>query len=311
MNKNVKKSELTIASLESRSRQITRKATGPRTAAGKERSKRNAVKHGILSRAVLLPNESRSEFDALLRRLWKNHQPEGDEELLVEKLATLWWRYHRLLIAEAAEIQKGTAFLEWDEQDQLERDAQESPHNNSLDVFADEVGLTRKLANFRILERCLTLLDRLWFEFERYGFDSESNEIILTKLYGSSDHCVATLFDTYRAYKNVAKCSEGMSEGDKCERVEQWKSFFLSELQKEIHRLNQYKKASAPILAERLRLESLRLNVPDSPHLDRLLKYEASLERAIDRTLAQLERFQRMRLGQSVTPPIKLDISAS
>jgi hypothetical protein len=45
--------------------------------------------------------------------------------------------------------------------------------------------------------------------------------------------------------------------------------------------------------------------------LDRLPRYEASIERSFDRTLTQLERIQRMRLGQPVAPPIKVDISSS
>jgi hypothetical protein len=44
----------------------------------------------------------------------------------------------------------------------------------------------------------------------------------------------------------------------------------------------------------------LRRSIPDSHRLERLLRYEASLERAFDRTLSQLERLQRMRLGQPV-----------
>ena len=43
---------------------------------------------------------------------------------------------------------------------------------------------------------------------------------------------------------------------------------------------------------------------------DRLLRYEGSLERAFDRTLVQLERLQRLRLGQPVPPPIKVSLSA-
>jgi hypothetical protein len=39
------------------------------------------------------------------------------------------------------------------------------------------------------------------------------------------------------------------------------------------------------------------LRCPDAPAFDRLLRYEASLERSFDRTLGQLERLQRMRLG--------------
>jgi hypothetical protein len=44
--------------------------------------------------------------------------------------------------------------------------------------------------------------------------------------------------------------------------------------------------------------------------LNRFPRYEASIDRAFDRTLTQLERVQRMRLGQPVAPPIKLDISS-
>ncbi len=43
--------------------------------------------------------------------------------------------------------------------------------------------------------------------------------------------------------------------------------------------------------------------------LDRLLRYEASLDRSFDRTLTQLERLQRMRLGHAVPPPVKVELS--
>jgi hypothetical protein len=40
-------------------------------------------------------------------------------------------------------------------------------------------------------------------------------------------------------------------------------------------------------------------------------RYETTIDRAFDRTLTQLERIQRMRLGQPVSPPIKIDVSSS
>ena len=48
-----------------------------------------------------------------------------------------------------------------------------------------------------------------------------------------------------------------------------------------------------------------RQNVPDL-----LQRYEGGLERAFDRTLAQLERLQRLRLGQPVPPLINVRLSA-
>ena len=42
---------------------------------------------------------------------------------------------------------------------------------------------------------------------------------------------------------------------------------------------------------------------------DRLVHYEVHLSSEFDRTLSQLERLQRMRKGQPVLPPIKVEVS--
>jgi hypothetical protein len=81
---------------------LARTGTGPRTPMGKERSKYNALKHGIFSQVALLKNEPRAEFDALLDGFQEYFQPKGvPEQVLVEQLAVLKWRLRRLLTAEA------------------------------------------------------------------------------------------------------------------------------------------------------------------------------------------------------------------
>src|SRR6266478_818052 len=93
---------------------LPRRATGPRTPQGKERSKFNARKHGLFSKAVLLQDESRAGYDALVNGLMENLQPQGKLEIvLVENLATLLWRKRRLLQVETAETEKAQ-FLNWD-----------------------------------------------------------------------------------------------------------------------------------------------------------------------------------------------------
>jgi hypothetical protein len=47
------------------------------------------------------------------------------------------------------------------------------------------------------------------------------------------------------------------------------------------------------------------------PEGDRLLGYETSLDRAIDRVLNQLERHQRMRLGHPVLPAVNVNVTSS
>jgi hypothetical protein len=92
-----------------------RNATGPRTAKGRERSKFNALKHGLLSKVVLFEGESRPAYLSLVNGLWDDFQPHGKAEVvLVENLAALLWRKRRLLQAENAEISEKMKFMEFD-----------------------------------------------------------------------------------------------------------------------------------------------------------------------------------------------------
>ena len=87
-------------------RQNALKSTGPRSAAGKAVSSANATQHGILSRHLILPGESRAEFDALLQQLMREQQPVGTlEQALVERMAVALWRQRRLVAAETAQAQ--------------------------------------------------------------------------------------------------------------------------------------------------------------------------------------------------------------
>ena len=68
----------------------------------------NAMKHGVLSRHVVLPHEDREEYNSLRDALVFEHQPGGATELhLVEELAGILWRKRRVLMAEGARINEG------------------------------------------------------------------------------------------------------------------------------------------------------------------------------------------------------------
>jgi hypothetical protein len=86
---------------------LSRRSTGgPRTPKGKDRSKYNALKHGIFSKVAVLKDEPRGTFDKLLNGLFSDLQPQGTlEEIIVEKIAAIAWRYRRLLVAGAVNSQ--------------------------------------------------------------------------------------------------------------------------------------------------------------------------------------------------------------
>lgn len=68
----------------------------------------NAMKHGILSRLVVLAHEDHADFDDLLAALIDEHRPAGmTERHLIEELASIIWRKRRVLLAEGAKINEG------------------------------------------------------------------------------------------------------------------------------------------------------------------------------------------------------------
>ena len=286
-----------------------RRATGPRTELGKQRASLNATKHGIFSRVSVLKGESRAAYESLLEGLWESLQPVGRlEETLVEKLATILWRHRRLIMAEAADIRKGTEFLEWDQRNQQQKEAEEIGSSSVLEYNG---GLIRKIQNPVVLRRCLKLLAELREGIENYGFQSKRDGAILEKIYGDldKDRLHETLYDAYAIWLGTSSVSEEEREREGYASPELCKKNILHLIDSEIRHLKRYQKAQASIEADRAKLESLRRIVPEGRALDRLLRYEASLQRSFDRTLSQLERLQRMRLGQPVPPPVKVELS--
>jgi len=75
-----------------------RLSTGPRTPEGKARSSLNAVRHGLLARDAVLPEEDRAAYLELLAALEEEYQPQSPSQtFLVQQLASAQWRLQRFL----------------------------------------------------------------------------------------------------------------------------------------------------------------------------------------------------------------------
>ncbi len=78
------------------------KSTGPKTPEGKAAVRLNAVRHGLLSKEVLLPGEDGEALGELGERLGAELQPVGElENLLVDRVVAAVWRLRRLGRVEA------------------------------------------------------------------------------------------------------------------------------------------------------------------------------------------------------------------
>jgi hypothetical protein len=209
-------------------------------------------------------------------------------------------------VAEGAEIQKSTQFIEWEQQNK----EQEETEGIGSTFTLKYQGLIRNIHNPHVLDRCLELLAELHEAFAVKGFQPDDEEI-LQEIYGDPERSKLNedLYDEYRIWLQTAGASEVERIAKGYASPEESKQIVLERIDEEIRRLKRYQKTRAAVEAERRKVDALRRRVPDSPALDRLLRYEAGLERAFDRALGQLERLQRMRLGQPVAPPLRVDVS--
>jgi hypothetical protein len=149
-----------------------------------------------------------------------------------------------LLIAEAAEIQRGTQFIEWDE-----RECQRAEAGEILQGSC-EVGLMRKIANPEVLQRCLDLLNEVRLRIEQNDLDTESDEHILRILYVGSEHDDGeiSLVDSYPpdhwqkspldSYRRLSEINEGESS---ITSTHECRNEFLGQIAEEITRLERYK----------------------------------------------------------------------
>ena len=81
------------------------KSRGPVTVRGKYNSSRNATRHGILSKSLLLPGEDAAALKAIYDEFHEEHRPRtATERALVEELVSAHWRKQRVWSMETCRI---------------------------------------------------------------------------------------------------------------------------------------------------------------------------------------------------------------
>ena len=256
-----------------------RGASGPRTRAGKLRSRYNATKHAIFADGLIRKEESRSEYLALVDDLAESCHPVGKlEQILVEKLATLVWRHRRLLKAEA-EIDSVA--------DDPEKENKKTRVAAPQVLPGPQIPINRALMGDGVTgpATAVELLKYVQETIAREGADWERDRWAMEFLYNPA--CESGLVEKYRKIEST--------------------EMILSLFEEEIRQLERMTLGQPKVSEGRKRSVALLL---ETAAVDRLLRYEGTLERGFDRTLTQLERLQRLRLGQSVPPPIKVSLSS-
>jgi hypothetical protein len=88
-------------------RRNSARSTGPRTARGRERSKYNALKHGMRARTDVLPTEDPAEFEERLAEILRDAAPRNVfEYLLARQIARATWQQDRAVRVQTARISR-------------------------------------------------------------------------------------------------------------------------------------------------------------------------------------------------------------
>ena len=95
MKTRTKARKTSVAKVEA-NRRNSQKSSGPKSDAGKARSRYNALKHGMTAKTVLLPGDDPEEFAGRLRYLQDDLQARNSlEAVVIERLAGDLWKSDR------------------------------------------------------------------------------------------------------------------------------------------------------------------------------------------------------------------------
>ena len=248
-------------------RQNAQKSTGPKTADGKARASRNALKHGLLAKDVVITgtdlSESRADFDAFLADLCSELKPRGlIEETMVERIATCYWRLRRVQRFEAAAIRGALDTPDPDAPDlaRIQRKLKGAEHalatESRLAALLDKPLDQRSLNERRELEQSLRDFPNA-YALRPPDLDGPSLENHVRRALPNIIRTLQDEIDTLRAQSRTAENDQAL------------------------------RRARRPFIA----------SLPDRDALLRVVRYENMLDRQIHRALAELRR-------RSNVPPV-------
>jgi len=233
-------------------------STGPRTAQGRAVSRWNALQHGVLARALippaLEPYESRDEFAALLQTLRQELSPQSAiEEILVERIATSYWRLARLLRAEAGMIAYRQQTREQD------------------------MATNRQL------------------------------QVLTTAMRTLSTHVPSPMAALMAAMGSPKRLRALLAQED-----ERWRAASDAELHAAAEqRLSLLRQQQENEQSQQAAAQEAQRSIPPLKDALAFARYEAALERQIYHALSALERYQRLRAGEPIPPPLNITIDST
>jgi len=285
---------------------------GVKTPEGKEIVKYNALKHGLLAKEVVITvgdgAEDPAEFNALLSDLTGQFKPEGTlEEILVEKIAVAYWRLRRAYRYEAGLIR--------DELDNATDDYYDNAdyQGNKYNKTDEEIDQDIKQE-----QECLEIWEKDKKELTAMHKDGKPLEDIYD-WEGNWDWLFEKVSDLFPSDDDNERewtpkeIREFLNHNAEWSDDQIWQALIeLCDDGAKRHR-EQIASFEKRKVKNKLKLQVIKKlgSIPDKDELDRLLRYEGSIERQLYKAINQLERQQRLRAGDNVPAPLAVDVDVN
>jgi hypothetical protein len=263
-------------------------STGPKTEAGKIMAAKNSIKHGILSRWVVLENEDQTEYDNIKRGFVEDLKPVGAiEEMLVERMASCYWRLQRVMIAEKGSIKKRYDNGWFRRIQKRVRQAEKYVNSPLLYSYKAE-----KLSNSISAEKIIVRLKELRKTVDEMGYlpNTDRDEYVaIMNMWQDENQLKGLYFFCELAEGKIPEEENGREKGKKA---------LLFILDKEIESAEKLLSAITDIEKEDDQAEAMTNLVPDSNSIDTLGRYETALERGMYQALMMLGKLREGKLAE-------------
>ncbi len=269
----------------------SRESTGPQSELGKRHSSQNAGKHLVCARVSSASmkelGENPADFDELRDSLRRVFAPRDEfEEMLVDDMAELRWRRRRLLRAEAGMIASKKRRFELDHEWDLASEGKGAGASLEWEASVGS-GFITLVDGPRKYSTILSALKELRALVLAHGFEASAIGI-LELVYGKTPGVAGLWLQMrFNHFKKEQEAAGGALQKPSC------LCFVFEDLDPEIEsfeRLAQLTRERVEQLTEPMNDAQL---LPGQKELEKIVRYEAALERQFERKLQQLVAWRR------------------
>jgi hypothetical protein len=285
-------------------RRNARHSTGPKTPEGKVASRMNALKHAVLARQILIHgrdiDESTGEFQDFCAEYHEHLAPVGPlEEMLVDQIVAVNWRLRRARMAETAEITLSVDNVRRRHNDKTNPDLQWAIW---LSVGDPIYNMRKTVIGNSVLE---IFIRKLRDTVDREGELTEAVIQELTRKLGDKPNSLTRQLEKFRL--ELLKNPEGL---DPAILRENNRKAALEYLDDTLRELSESISSCSEDEYDRIEKWQAAAVLPSEETLQKILRYESTLEKQLFRAMDQLERLQRRRLGQKTASSMPPEIAA-